>query len=485
MRARLVLVAGLLVVGGSVMPASHASLPPTCADPRPTTAYRIQDKTHAPTTVKRTPVLCEHRSGFHGAEPMAVVNRRGTLFLSAGASEKGDGRAAVLRSRDNGRTWQRQPLPPAEDFSSMTSHLTVDAVTDRLFFTSVGQSSATRPCGAPVAHSDDEGKTWRVATTRPGCLPYATLGDWPKIFTGPYTKAPLGSYPRAVYHCNTLPLVLTNPAIGCWRSDDGGATFVFQSILPTLPLVGACATRVPSPVVQGTGRVDADGIVRVPATACGRIGIMTSSDEARTWSWTDVGPMPFVGPAPSPDLDSPPLDNFFSGIIANVLEQDSKGNLYLTWVSPAVELAVSRDRGKTWRVRSVSPPGLRAHFPAVAANRAGEVALSYMATSGTGLNGAGQEWKAWMSYSTDASSSRPVFSSGVISDRPMYITPDRPQSCCFGTSNEDGVIFAEMTGIAFAPDGAVWAGFARFDQAGDGRAELIAGELRLPPRRTP
>jgi hypothetical protein len=510
--ATLVMVGGLIFAGASAAPAAAAPVPgparmhtladsasatenhsqtgslarpspSSCADPRPTTAYQIQDEEQAPTAVNRAPVLCEHRSGFHGAEPMAVVNSRGTLFLSAGGSEAGDGVTAVLRSRDNGGTWDRLPLP--EGFRPHTAHLTVDAVTDRLFFTSLGLGAGTEPCGTPVGYSDDEGSTWHVAATRPGCPPYATVGDWPKIFTGPYTGAPVGSYPRAVYHCNTLPLVLTNPVIGCWRSDDGGDTFDFQSFLPTFPLVGACGARPASPVVHGTGHVDAAGVVRVPATACGRIGIMTSRDEARTWSWTDVGPTPFVGPAPSPDLDSPPLDNFFNGIIPNVLDEDSEGTLYLTWVNRVVQLAVSTDGGTSWEVRSVSPPGLRAQFPAVAANRAGEVALSYMATSGTGLNGAGHEWKAWMSYSTDADSPRPVFSSGAISEEPMYITPDRPQSCCFGSSDEDGVIFAEMTGVQFAPDGAVWAGFARFDQAGDGRAELVAGELRLPGRTPP
>jgi hypothetical protein len=210
---------------------------------------------------------------------------------------------------------------------------------------------------------------------------------------------------------------------------------------------------------------------------------MTSHDQAQTWTWTDVGASPFVGSVPIPDPDSPPLDTFFNGLISNVLDEDSAGNLYLTWVNRVVQLAVSTDHGKTWRVRSVSPPGLRANYPAVAANRAGEVALSYMATSATGATADGQEWKAWMSYSADADRPQPVFSSGAISKVPVYIT-SHGSACCHGPSNEDSVIMTEMTGVVFAPDGRAWAGFVRFDQAGDGRAELLAGELQLPPRRT-
>jgi hypothetical protein len=227
--------------------------------------------------------------------------------------------------------------------------------------------------------------------------------------------------------------------------------------------------------------VDDAGVVRVPVLVCGRIGIMTSKDQAQTWSWTDVGASPFVGSVPVPQPDSPPLDTFFNGLISNILDEDSEGNLYLTWVNRTVQLAVSIDHGKTWRVRSVSPPGLRANYPSVAANRGGEIALSYMATPATGIEGEGHVWKAWMAHSANANAARPVFSGGVISEKPVFVTSGG-SACCHGSSEEDSVIMTEMTGVAFAPDGAAWAGFVRFDQAGDGRAELIAGELRLPGR---
>ena len=60
--------------------------------------------------------VCEHTTGAQGMEPMLAVNRRGTLFMGI-ATDKGlyeqpgrltgDRRNDLLRSRDDGRTWDR------------------------------------------------------------------------------------------------------------------------------------------------------------------------------------------------------------------------------------------------------------------------------------------------------------------------------------------------------------------------------------------
>src|SRR3954466_13557677 len=143
--------------------------------------------------------VCEHSSGAQGMEPMLAVNKRGTLFMGI-ATEKGlyedPGRLtganhnALLRSRDDGRSWQRVPLPGVIDASEGFPY--IDPVTDRLFVTSFS-SDLTR-CGQPVVYSDDEGATWTAAAAAPGCSP-ATRGDWPKIFSGPFKGQPPGRYP--------------------------------------------------------------------------------------------------------------------------------------------------------------------------------------------------------------------------------------------------------------------------------------------------
>ena len=117
--------------------------------------------------------VCEHTTGSQGMEPMLAVNRRGTLFMGI-ATDKGlyedPGRltgtaeTALLRSRNDGRSWDRIPLPGGIDPSEAFPY--IDPVTDRLFVTSLGLDH--RECGQPVIHSDDEGATWTVAEARPG-----------------------------------------------------------------------------------------------------------------------------------------------------------------------------------------------------------------------------------------------------------------------------------------------------------------------------
>src|SRR3954452_1078659 len=83
--------------------------------------------------------VCEHTSGVQGMEPMLAVNKRGTLFMGI-ATDKGlyedPGRLtgtnqnALLRSNDDGRTWQRVPLPGVIDTSEGFPY--IDPVTNRL-----------------------------------------------------------------------------------------------------------------------------------------------------------------------------------------------------------------------------------------------------------------------------------------------------------------------------------------------------------------
>src|SRR3954447_24075511 len=230
------------------------SAPPVAATaptPDPTCDYPAQG----------TPLVCEHSTGVQGMEPMLAVNRRGTLFMGI-ATDKGlyeqpgeltgTARNALLRSRDDGRTWHRIPLPGGINASEGFPY--VDPVTDRLFVTSFS-SDATR-CGQPVIHSDDEGETWTAAAAAPGCSP-ATRGDWPKIFSGPFKGSAPGRFPTAVYLCNFIPNVLVAASIGCWRSDDGGDHFAFTGYLPTLN--GLCRADdvqggTGATIVHGSGR---------------------------------------------------------------------------------------------------------------------------------------------------------------------------------------------------------------------------------------
>src|SRR3954465_4719203 len=116
---------------------------------------------------QRTPgaTVCERATGAQGMEPMLAVNSHGTMFMGI-ATDKGlyeePGRLtgsshnALLRSRNDGRTWRRIALPGVIDASEGFPY--IGPHTDRLFVTSLSADMAR--CGQPVVYSDDEGEHW-------------------------------------------------------------------------------------------------------------------------------------------------------------------------------------------------------------------------------------------------------------------------------------------------------------------------------------
>jgi hypothetical protein len=435
------------------------------------------------TVANRGPALratvCERTTGAQGMEPMLAVNRRGTMFMGI-ATEKGlyeqpgrlNGTAenALLRSRDDGRTWQRIRLPGGIDASEGFPY--VDPRTDRLFVTS--HSADTTRCGQPVIYSDDEGERWTEAAQRPGCSP-ATLGDWPKIFAGP----------KAVYVCNFVPNILVAASIGCWRSDDGGAHFAFASFLPTVN--GACRAGseeahppgTGATIVHGSGRVLSNGDVVVPLTVCGKPMVVRSGDRGRTWTAVSTGD------------DSIGLDDIVAGreglvlgitdhVWSENLAVDENDNLFFAYLADGgVRLATSGDGGRSWRrLGFVSPPGIRrAIVVSVVARGRGELALSYYGTPDKGdqLGASGMNWRAWMTYSPDALSARPVFHSAATSPESAPAMGAKMPGCC--TTDQT---FLEYTGVQFTGPREVRGAFTRW--TGKHLPELVLAKLRLPAR---
>src|SRR4051794_25243891 len=384
--------------------------------------------------------VCEHTTGAQGMEPMLAVNRRGTLFMGI-ATDKGlyedSGRLtgtmqnALLRSRDDGRTWRRIRLPGAIDASEGFPY--IDPATDRLFVTSFS-SDATR-CGQPVIHSDDEGATWTAAAARPGCSP-ATRGDWPKIFSGPFKGRAPGRYPTAVYVCNFIPNDLVAASIGCWRSDDGGNHFAFTGYLPTingLCKAGDVQGGKGATIVHGSGRVLANGDVVVPLTVCGYPAVVRSRDEGKTWKGIATG-----GRSLGLEDILAGREGFVLGVTDHVwsenLAVDDQDNLFMAYIRDGVHLMVSRDDGRSWRhLGIVTPPGIvHAIVVSVTARRSGEVALTYYATpdKGDALGARGMSWRARMTYSPDALAARPEFHSAPTSPASAPTMSASMPGCC-------------------------------------------------------
>jgi hypothetical protein len=437
-----------------------------------------------PAQAARGVTVCESLTGAQGMEPMLAVNGRGTMFMGI-ATEKGlyeePGRLtgtshnALLRSRNDGRTWRRIPLPGVIDASEGFPY--VDPLTDRLFVTSL--SADTTRCGQPVIYSDDEGEHWTEAVGRPGCSP-PTAGDWPKIFAGPHRGgAPAHGYPNAVYECNFIPNVLVAASIGCWRSDDGGDNFEFTGFLPTLN--GACQAGeeqggTGATIVHGSGRVLSNGVVVVPLTVCGEPMVVRSRDEGRTWSAVPTGD------------DSLGLDDIAAGdeglvlgitdhVWSENLAVDAHDNLFFAYLADGgVRLATSRDGGRSWRLAGfVSSPGIRrAIVVSVAARGRGEIALSYNGTADQGdpFGASGMNWRAWMTYSRDALARRPVFRSAATSPESAPTMGADMYGCC--TTEQT---FLEYTGVQFTGRREVRGAFTRW--TGKHLPELTLAKMRL------
>jgi hypothetical protein len=429
--------------------------------------------------------VCESATGAQGMEPMLAVNSRGTMFMGM-ATDKGlyeqpgelTGTAenALLRSRNDGRTWRRIPLPGGINASEGFPY--VDPDTDRLFVTSLSVD-ATR-CGQPVIYSDDEGKRWTEAVGRPGCSP-ATLGDWPKIFAGPHRGGPpQRGYPNAVYECNFVPNILVAASIGCWRSDDGGNTFEFASFLPTLN--GACTAAgeqggTGATIVHGSGRVLANGVVVIPLTVCGEPMVVRSRDEGQTWSAVSTGD------------DSLGLDDIVAGdeglilgitdhVWSENLALDDRGNLYFAYLADGgVRLATSTNGGRSWRLAGfVSGPGIRrAIVVSVAARGRGEIAMTYYGTPDEGdpVDASGMNWRAWMTYSRNALAADPVFHSAATSPASAPTMNAAMPGCC--TTEQT---FLEYTGVQFTGPHRVRGAFTRW--TGKHLPELVLAKLDLP-----
>src|SRR3954463_4610575 len=427
--------------------------------------------------------VCEHTTGAQGMEPMLAVNRRGTLFMGI-ATDKGlyedPGRLtgtnqnSLVRSRDDGRSWQRIALPGVIDASEGFPY--IDPATDRLFVTSFSFDQ-TR-CGQPVIHSDDEGRTWTAAAAPPGCSP-ATRGDWPKIFSGPFKGRPPGRYATALYLCNFIPNVLVAASIGCWRSDDGGDHFAFTGLLPTLN--GLCRAGdvqggTGATIVHGSGRVLSNGDVVVPLTVCGRPAVVRSTDEGRTWTGIATG-----GRSVGLEDTLAGREGLVLGITDHVwsenLAVDDHDNLYFAYLRDGVHLMVSRDGGRSWgQLGAGAPPGLvHAIVVSVIARGSGEVALSYYATpdKGDALGAQGMNWRAWMTYSAAALAAAPEFRSAPTSPESAPTMSASMPGCC--TTDQT---FLEYTGAKFVSPLEIRGAFTRW--TGKHLPELVLTKLRLP-----
>ncbi|MFO1535231.1 MAG: sialidase family protein [Thermoplasmatota archaeon] len=357
---------------------------------------------------------------FTGTETKLAVSSSGVLFYAGARADPNapvDGMVSTLhRSRDGGATWQEvTPRLPTGDTAppsgSVDPITTVDPDTGRVFFASMFPRDV---CGF-VSWSDTEGDTWMHSPFLCGTHPPF---DHPFIVTShPRVLRPVG-YPNLVHVC-----VNQVGDTQCLRSLDGGLTWSpgtppFAGLDPSsdggldgFPQ-GFCG-GLEGPVVAAP-----DGTLYVPRQYCERPYLAVSRDDGTTWSTLRVSPKSALeGPDPA-------------------LAVDREGNLYYAWadILGTAWLTTSRDGGSAWSdAARVSPEGVTAQLPTVAAGGPGQVVVGFLGTrdlprgfletdfdlyeddrplDGTVMRAA---WHAWVAASSDAFSGQP-FNATLASD---------------------------------------------------------------------
>jgi hypothetical protein len=286
--------------------------------------------------------------------------------------------------------------------------------------------------GFQVYSSPDDGQTWTTADYQ-----HEFTGDWEKIFVGPPRPASTGApqpvgYPDVVYMCGNAPFEVSGPGRACYRSLDGGATFALASYV--FPSASAPSDVCPA-LAGNTGVVDSQGRTYQPQSCANGSYVAVSEDEGGSYTW-----LPIRGA---------PTSNVYTGTVQ--IAVDKADNLYALWVGgDKLELAISRDHGKTWTdPLDATPPGLhKIALTALAAGEAGHVGITYYATrdsSATALT-------AYITETHDALDPQPLLYSGALND------PAHPIFTVYGGNASPR---ADYVGGTYDASGTFWAGVVK------------------------
>jgi hypothetical protein len=405
-------------------------------------AYRASTGAVKPARVT-LPVACGLESGYEASETTLAVSNSGAIFFSPAASEN-----TLARSQDAGATWTLV-APPEMQHTSLWNTVDPDVIVDRrtgrvfwvhatytedLRWPLPDQSAASWLVPTAVANAHgfqvystaDDGRSWSTADYQ-----HENTADWEKIFVGPPPSPNTGAaqpvgYPNVVYVCANAPLEVIGPGRVCYKSLDGGVTFISTGyVFPSASAPAGCP-----PLAQNSGVVGRDGTVYIPQSCSAATYLAVSHDEGASYAW-----LPVAGAPPAKSL----------GAVVQ-LALDQAGNLYLLWSeSDALRLAISSDGGEIWRAPlTVSPPGLHhITLPALAAGARGAVGIVYYAST----NPAAETLSGYISQTPGALATRPLFYAGAIND------PAQPIFKNYGDSYSPR---ADFLGAAYDASGNFW-----------------------------
>jgi hypothetical protein len=413
-----------------------------------------------------------HETGFDSAESCLAIAADGTLFFAPAFSDRG---AAVVRSRDEAKSWQLCPVerPNRKHHGRPQPYLHLEPETQRLSFYTAAFGVLPPSRGFHLSWSDDQGDTWRHRTIARDTV------DWGKMYGGPSAKK--GDAARALYFSAPAPIstrffpVLFPKYQRIYRSYDNGETWSDCSRISLKPRQHGLDRR--EWVIFGSGVVAADGTVFLGFRRGPRLGIATSHDDAETWQIHDI-----------PGADLLGYHNIFqvglvnpNYVIGEPLAMGDRDNLYALWpdVSDRLRLAWSPDKGVTWSQSVVvsAPRVKRIRYSAMATGPHGALAIAYYGTED------GHTYHGYLAETLDPTAASPVFTGGPVNDvgRPLY-----PRGWDTGYIDMfAGGDLNEIVQVRYAPSGAIYASFCRQERPGwprrlRPRARLVGvvGELR-------
>ena len=444
--ACLLVLAGLGALAAGAAPA-RSPAPQGCNPRWPVIAHRPGGAliTHAGSL----PTACAVPDGYATSETTLAISPDGAIFFSPANTEN-----TLARSFDGGDFWSLgapQTMQYTSLWNTVDPFVTVDRRTGRVFWVRATGELRTAPVlveesplgwqastAAAYAHgfqvyaSADDGLNWTTANYQD-----EATGDWEKIFVGPPSAAgpkPSG-YPDVVYVCANAPFEVSGPGRACYRSLDGGKTFVQAgTVTPT-----ASSPNDACPALAGgaNGGVAADGTFYQPQSCSGGSWVAVSRDEAATWTWYAIPGAPGT-----------------NGLSSNLqLALDWAGNLYALWSDATkIDLEISRDGGKSWsHAISVGVPGQHLFdLPELAAGPAGHIGVAYYA----GPSSSSKVLSAYLTETSDALATRPVFVSGALND------PAHPIFRDYGLSG-NVTPRADYIGAAYDGAGNLWGGLVK------------------------